>query len=28
VRQGDLPETLELFYEKGLLRTATAEKTS
>ncbi|MDZ4344882.1 MAG: DUF1932 domain-containing protein [Candidatus Binatia bacterium] len=25
VRQGDLPETLELFYEKGLLRTATAE---
>jgi 3-hydroxyisobutyrate dehydrogenase-like beta-hydroxyacid dehydrogenase len=27
-RQGDLPETLELFYEKGLLRTATAEKTS
>jgi 3-hydroxyisobutyrate dehydrogenase-like beta-hydroxyacid dehydrogenase len=27
-RQGDLPETLELFYEKGLLRTAAAEKTS
>ena len=27
-RQGDLLETLELFYEKGLLRTATAEKTS
>jgi 3-hydroxyisobutyrate dehydrogenase-like beta-hydroxyacid dehydrogenase len=27
-RQGDLQETLELFYEKGLLRTATAEKTS
>jgi len=27
-RQGDLPETLESFYEKGLLRTATAEKTS
>jgi len=28
VRQGDLLETLELFYEKGLLRTAAAEKTS
>jgi 3-hydroxyisobutyrate dehydrogenase-like beta-hydroxyacid dehydrogenase len=27
-RQGDLPETLELFYEKGLLRTAAADKTS
>ena len=27
-RQGDLLETLELFYEKGLLRTAAAEKTS
>jgi 3-hydroxyisobutyrate dehydrogenase-like beta-hydroxyacid dehydrogenase len=27
-RQGDLPETLELFYEKGLLRTAAAEKAS
>lgn len=27
-RQGDLLETLEMFYEKGLLRTATAEKTS
>jgi 3-hydroxyisobutyrate dehydrogenase-like beta-hydroxyacid dehydrogenase len=27
-RQGDLLETLETFYEKGLLRTATAEKTS
>ena len=26
-RQGDLQETLEMFYEKGLLRTA-AEKTS
>ena len=28
VRQGDLLETLEWFYEKGLLRTAAAEKTS
>ena len=28
VRQGDLLETLELFYEKRLLRTAAAEKTS
>jgi putative dehydrogenase len=27
-RQGDLLETLETFYEKGLLRTTTAEKTS
>jgi 3-hydroxyisobutyrate dehydrogenase-like beta-hydroxyacid dehydrogenase len=27
-RQGDLLETLELFYEKRLLRTATAEETS